>query len=306
MKYYKDGPISNAKLCFIDLETTGLSTTDARYFHKNHPERYHRIVELGASKVDIATGEVEEFQIYVNPQRAIPEDATWVHGIRDEDVMEACSAIEAIEQFVDFHSDCQMVWGFNSPFDLRFMVHEYILTEVNPPDIAFYDVGRLAGRLGYGRPALAGLRTMLSLEGEENLHRAGPDATATSLCLLELMAKHFPKDATLADVVAKHDEFTPVYSSKRALKTIQNKESEYGPRICVTGKVDGLLRKEIAEQLQAIGYTYIPRVNNAIEFLVVGSDPGSSKLRKAAQIGVEIVSADAFVKWLTAQSTPTN
>jgi DNA polymerase III epsilon subunit-like protein len=296
--------------------------------------------------MNAATGRVEEYRTFVNPGRPIPVEATWIHGIKDEDVAGAPTAINVLRAFNVFRMDCHMILGFNSPFDLRFLVHEYLLAGEEPPPIAFYDVGRLAARLGYGRLSLdelcvtlgvvrpgaeqriaaaarekeaAGVWFSLSLSdltlgrsdsgtpvsAEDLAHRAVPDARATAECFLRLMVAHFGDASTLSEVAAKHDEATPVYSTEKAIKTVRENDPEYRPRICVTGKVEGLLRKEIVQQLADIGYDYLPRVNDTVEFLVVGAKPGPTKLWDADKYGVEIVSADDFVKWLAARQEAT-
>lgn len=340
MDHFRDVELGKAILCFIDLETTGLSTLDRGLVPKTHPSRYHRVVELGAVKMNAATGRVEEYRTFVNPGRPIPAEATWIHGIEDGDVAEAPDAIDALRAFNVFSMDCHMVLGFNSPFDLRFLVHEYLLAGEEPPAIAFYDVGRLAARLGYGRQSLDELCVTLGVvrpgaeqrlaaaareregpfvlfsislvdstilesdsgtgQDEDRAHRAVPDARATAECFLKLMTTHFTDATRLSEVAAKHDEATPVYSTEKAIKTVRENDPEYRPRICVTGKVEGLLRKEIVQQLADIGYDYLPRVNPTVEFLVVGAKPGPTKLWDADKYGVEIVSADDFVKWLAA------
>ena len=339
MSFYRDAKIAKSVLCFVDLETTGLGTVDSATYRKDHPCRYHRILEVGAVKMNVASGRIDEYRTYVDPGRPIPSDATWIHGITDDDVQGAPTALNAIQGFRVFSMDAHMILGFNSPFDLRFLVHEYVLASEEPPNIAFYDVGRLAARLGYGRLSLDELCLQLGIERpgaeaavavkssssgasfsinlteimeaarrapvstvsrDEQPHRAVPDARATAECFIKLMTTHYGDDALLSEVAAKHDEATPVYSVAKALRTISEKEAGYKPRICVTGKIEGLMRKEIVQQLGEVGYTYVPRVNNSIEFLVVGKRAGPSKLMDAEALGVEIVSADDFVKWLAA------
>ena len=55
----------------LDLETTGLSTTQ------------DRIIEIGLVK-RLSDGTVEEFSCLINPEMARPEEATKVHSITDE------------------------------------------------------------------------------------------------------------------------------------------------------------------------------------------------------------------------------
>ena len=304
--YFVEEKIGLSKIAFVDLETTGLSPISDVNLRPDHPRKFHKVLEIGACIFDLNTGEYDSFETLVNPEREIPWEASWLHGIKDEDVKGAISALEGFKQLNDFLDGCNIVWGFNSPFDLKFMIHEYRLAGENPPDLAFYDVGRLANRLGYGWLSLENLSEDLGVLEGNTLHRALPDAIQTCKCFLALIDNHFSESSFLSDLVDKHNEKTPVYSTQRAVEALEKSSSKYQPKICVTGTIDGLLRKEIVNQLEEIGYKYVSGVNSNIEFLVVGKKPGPSKLIKAEDKNVEIVSSDDFVDWLEAMKEKKN
>lgn len=94
----------------FDCETTGLE-----------PSHGDEIVSIGA--VRIHRGRVmhgETFELMANPGRDIPALATSIHGITNEDVIEAPPVEEVIRRFHAFAGDAVLV-GFNIAFDLRFL-----------------------------------------------------------------------------------------------------------------------------------------------------------------------------------------
>ena len=61
------------KLIVLDTETTGLEV-----------DQGHRIVEIGAVLLEDRKRTDQHFHTYLNPQRAIDEEAQKVHGISNE------------------------------------------------------------------------------------------------------------------------------------------------------------------------------------------------------------------------------
>ncbi len=102
--------LSNLDFVVFDCETTGLE-----------PSQGDEIVSIGA--VRIHRGRVmhgETFELLANPGREIPALATSIHGITNDDVIEAPPVEEVIRRFHAFAGDAVLV-GFNIAFDLRFL-----------------------------------------------------------------------------------------------------------------------------------------------------------------------------------------
>lgn len=102
--------LDNLDYIVFDCETTGLE-----------PSRGDEIVSIGA--VRIHGGQVmhgETFELLANPGRDIPALATSIHGIRNEDIIDAPPVEEAVRRFHAFAGNAVLV-GFNIAFDMRFL-----------------------------------------------------------------------------------------------------------------------------------------------------------------------------------------
>lgn len=100
-------------LVFIDLETTGINiVTD-------------RIVEIALIKVNI-NGSEEEKCVRVNPGIPIPEQASAIHGIYDDDVKDLNTFKEIAKSMAKFIEGCDLA-GFNSNrFDIPLLAEEFL------------------------------------------------------------------------------------------------------------------------------------------------------------------------------------
>ena len=105
-------------IIFFDLETTGVN------FQKD------RIVEISYIKV-WPNGKEESRTIRVNPERHIPEEATAVHHITDEDVANERPFRELARELARTFTGCDIA-GFNSnKFDLPLLMEEFIRAGVD-------------------------------------------------------------------------------------------------------------------------------------------------------------------------------
>lgn len=96
---------------FFDLETTGLT-----------PKR-DRIIEIAALRYDRATGELDNFQTLVKPDRPIPAFVRAMTGLDDAAFENAPEAEEALKNFFAFVGDDPLV-AYNIGFDHAFLVAE--------------------------------------------------------------------------------------------------------------------------------------------------------------------------------------
>jgi DNA polymerase III epsilon subunit-like protein len=101
-----------------------------------------RVVEIAAVRF---RGEdvVAEFQTLVDPRCPIPEEASAIHGITDEEVRGAPVAPEALKRFFAFAGDAPLV-AHHAPFDARVLAGECARAGLLPPANAIFDTLRLA------------------------------------------------------------------------------------------------------------------------------------------------------------------
>ena len=99
-------------IAFIDLETTGLSSS------------VDRIVELTVLKIH-PDGTEELKSTRINPEIPIPTEATNIHGISDDDVADKPIFRQYARSLRDFLNDCD-IGGFNvKRFDLPSLEAEF-------------------------------------------------------------------------------------------------------------------------------------------------------------------------------------
>jgi DNA polymerase-3 subunit epsilon/ATP-dependent DNA helicase DinG len=160
------------ELVAIDLETTGLDPkTDS-------------IIEVGA--VRMLDGQIlEEFTTFINPHRPIPDQVTFLTGIRYENVETAPTIEMALPQITKFVGGSPII-AHNVSFDMSFLRERYSILS-NNQCIDTYD---LASILLPNAPRynLNSLSTQLGIS-LETAHRALADASASALLYWELWKK---------------------------------------------------------------------------------------------------------------------
>ena len=93
----------------LDTETTGMD-----------PEQGHRIIEIGCVEQENHLPSGRTLQLYINPERDIPPEATAVHGITDEFVKDKPVFSEVFDQFLEFIDGAKLVIH-NAEFDMKFI-----------------------------------------------------------------------------------------------------------------------------------------------------------------------------------------
>ncbi len=93
----------------LDTETTGFD-----------PESGDRIVEIGAVELHnhVATGRT--YHQYINPERAMPQEAFEVHGLGDDFLRDKPKFAEIGQAFLDFVGDAKLIIH-NAAFDMKFL-----------------------------------------------------------------------------------------------------------------------------------------------------------------------------------------
>lgn len=98
----------------FDTETTGLD-----------PAAGHRIIEIGCVELFNAIPTGENYHVYLDPERDIPEEAFRVHGISAEFLAGKPKFGEVAEALLAFLGDAPLV-AHNAEFDMRFINAELV------------------------------------------------------------------------------------------------------------------------------------------------------------------------------------
>jgi DNA polymerase-3 subunit epsilon len=163
----------------LDTETTGMN-----------PDMGDRIVEIGALELinHIPTG--KSLQIYLNPEREIPAEATAVHGITNEFVKDKPVFSQVYQEFLDFIGTDSKLVIHNAEFDMKFINWE--LRNVGHEPIGWnriIDTLAMARRQFPGAPAnLDALCRRFGIDNSERtFHGALLDSELLAEVYLELL-----------------------------------------------------------------------------------------------------------------------
>ena len=168
--------MSGVTVLAVDTETTGMSPNDG-----------HRLVEV--ARVAVVDGVLgEDWSTLIHPGRAIPPDATRVHGISDAMVAGAPKAAAVGRLLREACADLPLVFH-NAPFDLPFLMQLFRDASAPPLLNPIIDtLGLARGLFGTGSNALGALATRLKLPAEI-AHRALGDTRTTARLFVELAGR---------------------------------------------------------------------------------------------------------------------
>ena len=109
------------KFIILDTETTGLEV-----------QQGHRVIEIGAVLLNDRKKSAKNFHTYLNPSRLIDEEATKVHGIMNEFLLDKPYFKEVAEKFLEFINGSTLVIH-NAAFDVGFLNNELKLASSKYP-----------------------------------------------------------------------------------------------------------------------------------------------------------------------------
>ena len=162
-------------ICF-DLETTGLSAQN------------DRTTEIGA--VRLHNGEItERFDIFVDPERPIPEKITQLTSITNEMVQGAPKEAEALQQFFDFCGENAVLVAHNASFDASF-VRAALQRQGKPFENTYIDTVTMARSLlpDLKKATLDSVANYLKLKPFHH-HRAEDDAAVLGDIFLNFLER---------------------------------------------------------------------------------------------------------------------
>ena len=262
--------LNDATYCVLDLETTGISITT------------EKITEVGIMKVK--NGEViDEFEIFVNPEKPIPQRVVEVTNITDEMVKDAETIDKVFSKILEFVGDSIIV-AHNASFDVGFLKHnakllgyEFNNTYIDTlplakdlfPDLKKYKLGKIADSLGIE---------------VDVAHRALADVD-TTVKVFNVMLKKL-KDKGINTV----DEIDSATKDPEAQKEEFKKQRSYHAIILAKNYV-GLRNLYKLVSISHLNYFYKnPRILKSIykkysEGLILGSACEAGELYQAIELG---------------------
>ena len=262
--------LEDATYCVLDLETTGISITT------------EKITEVGIMKVK--NGEViDEFEMFVNPEKPIPQRVVEVTNITDEMVKDAETIDKVFPKILEFVGDSIIV-AHNASFDVGFLKHnakllgyEFNNTYIDTlplakdlfPDLKKYKLGKIADSLGIE---------------VDVAHRALADVD-TTVKVFNVMLKKL-KDKGINTV----DEIDSATKDPEAQKEEFKKQRSYHAIILAKNYV-GLRNLYKLVSISHLNYFYKnPRILKSIykkysEGLILGSACEAGELYQAIELG---------------------
>lgn len=97
----------------LDTETTGI-----------HPEKGHRIIEVGCLEMLNRRITGSTFHRYINPQREIELEAEQVHGITTDFLKDKPLFRDVVDELIAYIDGAELIIH-NAPFDVNFLNHEF-------------------------------------------------------------------------------------------------------------------------------------------------------------------------------------
>ena len=191
-------------------------------------------------------------------------------------------------------------------------------------DIYALDFDRIAELPGYQQASINNLRGAIEASKQRplanllfglnivHLGAAGAEALAAGLGSLDAIMGASTDDLAAVDgvgpVIARsvHDWFADAANRELIGRLVAAGVNTVGPErsvlpqtlagkaVVVTGSVPGYSRDEAAEAIKSRGGKSPGSVSKKTFALVVGDEPGASKLTKATDLGVPVVAAEAF------------
>lgn len=166
-------------LVFFDLETTGTNIN------------LDRIVEICYLKV-YPNGNESSKTLRINPEMHIPEQASAVHGIYDDDVMDCPTFKEVAKEIANDIEGCDLA-GFNSNrFDIPLLVEEFLRVgvDIDLNKRKFIDVQVIYHKLE--QRTLSAAYKFYCGKNLEDAHTAEADTRATYE-VLKAQLDHYPE-----------------------------------------------------------------------------------------------------------------
>jgi DNA polymerase-3 subunit epsilon len=218
------------KYIILDTETTGLEV-----------QQGHRIIEIGAVLLNDRKKSEEHFHSYLNPSRLIDEEASKVHGIMNEDLIDKPFFEEIAEEFLEFIDGSTLVIH-NAAFDVGFLNNELKLASSKYPSLE--EICEIEDSLAIAkdkfpgqRNSLDALATRFDISGyDRTFHGALLDANILADVYMSLTGGQskfeFDSESTESDITSSSSkEILRKDIELISIKTSQNDLDEHESRL---------------------------------------------------------------------------
>lgn len=235
----------------LDTETTGLSC------------KRDKIIEISLARY--TNGErTDHYTTLINPLCHIPEEATAINRIRDEDVADAPTFADAWSQISRFF-DGAVIVGHNVTFDLN-MIGYNMPRKAQSLEVSYLDTVRLA-KDAFPRQSNYKLATLIETLGisDSQEHRADSD--------VDLTAKLF--ELCRATIIDKYERDLKERREQK-VKEKAARQANYGwsplldKNFVFTGEFQHD-REKLQNALQAVGANLRTEINTKTSYLVYGN-----------------------------------
>ena len=158
--------LAEAPIAVFDFETTGIN-----------PYSGHRVIEIGIL-TSIGNEIQETYETLIHPRRRVPEQASEVNDIYDDDLEDAPLFAEVLPR-IETLLENRILVAHNASFDLGFLHVEYRLARRDFSQGPVCDTVKLArNRYSFSNNRLGTICAALNIENKQ-AHRALADVEAT-------------------------------------------------------------------------------------------------------------------------------
>ena len=282
----------------LDVETTGLDYTR------------EKIIEFAGVK--LVDGVItERFETLINPHQHIRKSSQAIHGISEEDLVDAPSEEEIFPQILEFIGDAPIV-AHNAIFDFSFLNRTSKRLYNKPLNNRYIDTQQMFKEV-YPQLESCGLESLMHTFNVEfsTRHRAMADAEGLAKCYPELKKMYFHKyDWQLSQIPNADYLFERYLRLQNAINVLQSEiqdlrsifkiyfekggeeiHANSGETLCYNSKktfsYDFLQIKDILDEIGALPKAV--RLNNAfVDRLVMGNalDEETKDKIKQARIAI--------------------
>jgi len=246
----------------LDLETTGFNAG------------FDDIIEISALKISNGII-VDTFSTLINPNRYIEPNITELTGISNEMVKDAPLINNAIDSIISFIGDCVIV-GHNVHFDVNFLYDNYYGLRGCFVTNDVLDTLRLSRKF-FKNLKHHTLEIMANYFDQVNkpTHRAMSDCKATFELLTNIQKYIQTSHIDVEEAFRNHNSNNnriSVKDIKSRIDCIDEDNPLFGMRICFTGGLEKMVRREALQLVADSGGIPSNSVTQETDFLVLGDN----------------------------------